>query len=315
MPADCNSFLKELKDSGELSPEELENVERIWGKSRKFNEGFLAQSEFDRRMNEGKAKVAETEAALEQKRAELDAEVAALATWKTDADGKLKTNIEAFQKAEQDALKARQALAKAAAERGFEAKDYFGEEPTTTERPRTDQPRTEDGKFVDRDTMGKGFLDTIRTNAVLLDLDREHQKLFGEPLKAADLVARAEAASRQANRSVTLVEIWERDFKVPEKRAALAQAEVDRRIKEASDAAYEKGKTDAALGGGQAYGDGKPERGSPVLRQTDRSGKTAVDRTMGNHAAARPGVAAAVAHARQLEREGKPFTTPGSFVG
>lgn len=242
MAFDVEAAIKEL----DLSVEDAATFRTLHGKYPKVKEFGMRQSEFDRAMNAGKAELAASKAALDQAKADVEAEVGSLATWQTEQQGKLTAAQTRLAEEEGKALKARQALEKIASEAGVDPAKYL--DTTTTVVPPVVKP-ADVPAGVSREDLARAMLGNARTAAEIVDVNREHRKLFGEDLpNAGALLDAALEEAKRGNTNVTVTQIWEKVHGVPAKREAMRTADIDRRIEEARQAGELKGRTDAALG-------------------------------------------------------------------
>lgn len=133
--------------------------------------------------------------------------------------------IPEMRKVTQDSLRAQGEAA--AAQAALKAAREYGivPEPTTpAEAPRA--PGSPDPNALSRADIEKVAAQNSRAILTLSDLNSEHFRLFKEPLPNSQaLVDEVTREHTLGHRDFTLKSAWERQFKVPEKRAEVAAAE------------------------------------------------------------------------------------------
>jgi hypothetical protein len=162
--------------------------------------------------------------------------------------------------------------------------------PPESKKPVVDSPMLDSTKLLQQ--SGLQAWNAFRSSVEMQDIINEHATLFGKPLNnALALVDKLQdRVKRTGNGNLTLRDIWHDEYKVPEKRQELQEAQVKKR----EDDAYERGKREAA--DSAALGSTTVQQPvfaqSPVLAQLTKDAPT---RVMGLP----EGVVAAIADYRQ----------------
>lgn len=257
MPFNLDEWLKELNADGSLSDEELKQLQATLSKGtvpKRLEEKTLRQAEFSRKMNElGEAE--KRTVALQQE----------LAKWKQGAEAQLnQMNLTASQ--ERHAREQIEAKAKVIAETyGLDLAELgiaatppgTTSPPPNSPAPGTSPPNPPKPAPSKLDDMEQAINALPFLSVELLELAREHQQLFGQPLdKMRELVQKA-LQDRKPLRTT-----WEEAHKVPERRQTLQEEQIQGRIK----AAVEKRETElrSEL---QLPPTPRPEARSPVLTE------------------------------------------------
>lgn len=303
MAFDLDKFVNDLDD---VTAEERDQLRGLFGKSKKAQGAVLRQSDYDRLMNDNKSTLAAKEAEVEQRRADVDKEFAALATWKTDQDGRITQMQDALAKAERDELVARQAVQRLAQENGIDPNTLLAATTVVPPGKQVVDPNT--GDFVSETELTRRMslmaVGQFRTNAQLLDLEREHRLVFGTEMPSAEgLLDEVLAEAKRGNTSASLRDVWRKKYNVDAKLEEKKEADIQKRITDAVRENEVKLRSDAALGSRQF----SEEPLSPALRMAKaHHAKTA------DPGAVRPGVAAAVRKFEELQQEARRANAGGS---
>lgn len=298
MAFDVAAVMKELDD---VSAEDRQVLERIMNSSKKLQGGFLRQSDYDRNQNAIKEQAAKEKAELEARIAEreaaVEAEAVALAKWKKNQeDGPLKEATEAVAAATAREKAAKDALERAITDAGLERDTYLkGLETTPDDKGRKEPPVVDDkgkadDRYVGKDKFERGVIGAVVSNAELMDLANEHLRVFGKPLEGVKALVERTLARANKGEQVSIRSVWAEEHKVDDALKAKSDAEIAQRIKDAEEAAYTRGRSEAALGGRP----GETESASPVLRMAAKKEGVHV-------AGVRPSVEAAVKAMSELQ--------------
>jgi len=226
MAFELQQWLKDLNAEGTLSDEELKQLQAALGKEpvlkrvQTLHEGNLRQDEFSKRMND----LSEKEKATLNLRAEL-------VKWKEEAEAHVKrANLSAEQE-----RKARADI-DAKLRRAAELYQFDPEALGVTSGGTGTAGGTggSDGKpeFLTRKEYEEA-VEAMKQNypllpALLHDISVQHQQLFGKPLEnSAALVQQAIKSGK------SILEVWEADNKVAERRTQMAEEAVTKRIADA----------------------------------------------------------------------------------
>jgi len=310
MPFDVEAFIRETGAEGQ----DAEDFRRLFGKNPKAQGLVLRQADYDRAMNDGKAKLSALEADLAQKRADVEAEYNALTTWKTGAETDLKAAKAAELAAANRVTSLRAALEKAATDAGRSLAEYYRDEAAAAaggderrgagggggDERRVRDPET--GQFVSLEQFANATIAQTRNTEKLFHIGNMHRELFGTSLPIdADLTGELLAAVKRGESAATLEGVWERKFKVGEKREELRKAAVEKEINDRVTARLQEERSAAALRGTTGYGDEEPQ--SPVLR--DAAARAAARVKDGNPGGVGNPLAPAVAMFDKLLRQGR----------
>ena len=218
---------------------------------------------------------------LDTKRQELEAEWTALRTYRGNDDDAIAAAEKRIETLQSKVAVAEARLESTARRAGLDPEPLLKD--IREAAPVTRQPDTHSvDSTMNSDQVlaqaGRFAWNAVEFNAGLNDVDREHQRLFGKPLDSfagftKDL---AEEARRTNNRNLTPMEYAEKKYGFPAKRSELQEQQVQARIKQASDEAVEKFKSEQSLRITQTgtpdktyepspiFGALKPEQTSPI---------------------------------------------------
>jgi hypothetical protein len=265
----------------------------------KVGTSIMAQRDYSRGMDELKAEKTRIEADLaikikdeEKKSADYMNE---LGGWKRDREKVLDEAVSAREQAEQQLAAVQTKIKQLAPTYAIPESELSSiltsPAPSTTPR-KQDPPREVDtGKFVSKDDFNHVVMNYAKLPAIMVVIEREHARLFGPQAEMPDFIALMEEAPKN---KLTLHEMWERKFKVPERRAEIAKTAHDAEI-----LAAEKRGAEAATSKMLAENPGigntvrrENHVGSPVL---DISRKNAKDGAPNSSPSPARGVEAAIA--------------------
>lgn len=260
MDFELNAWLDEL---GISDPEERRTAAALFGATERVNKlkgSVLRQADYSKAMNTLK----DQEAAITRMRSEAEAEIEAergtLTTWRATAEGRLTDAEKRARDAEDQLHRVRQEMRTLQSDYGIEDDRLSFLKPSDgtgngagdgKRQPNTDARRSlaDDDEFKTfREEVGGSLVGSARLSSVLFDLNNEHVKLFGQPLPQAQALVDEVLEKSAKGQKVNIRDVWESKYKVPEKRAELAQADIDRRVQEGIDAGVRERLEREALG-------------------------------------------------------------------
>lgn len=222
MPFELEQWLNDLAKQGDLTPEELAGLKPVLSKpgATKFlEESTLRQADYSRRQNEVSEKERQTLALQNQ-----------LIDWKKTAEQKVQeaTGTAKQKQAALDVIAAK--VREKASEYGLDPAEILpadasvtptGTTTTTPQNPITDYLRKEDWN-KDLESIRKQF---PMLPAALMDLQVQHQKLFGGPLENSSAIV---AKAMQVGKPIQ--EVWEEEFKVEDRRKQIQEQQIQDRV-------------------------------------------------------------------------------------
>lgn len=241
-----------------------------------LGQSVMLQSDYTRKTQEA----AETRKALEKEANDLKERRAALEKWREDANKKFDSTLK-----EKETLQTRLTEAEARMQT-LSAKYQIPEEEIKLQMQATGQDAAtaaakvanQGGKAVQAGQEGADMSQYLSqemfqqesaslavANAQVFDLMREHEKLFGESIKAADLIKGA------LQKGTSLQQYWESEYKVADKRqevAAQERADWERKIREEERAKIASEYEGQGLNPGTAAP--RSGHGSPLLERFNR---------------------------------------------
>ena len=237
----------------------------------------MAQSDYSRAMDELRTQQAQAQRDFDAK---YQKEMDELSRYRGEYDSR-------YEKAAKERLEAQNALNAARAAVEKLANDYAlpadaitgifsSVQPTTQQTTQTQQQRTDPAidtsKFLTVDNFKREADAYARLTPLLLSLEREHSRLFGAdqfPDFEKLLNAHAAGGGKQSLRA-----IWESEYKVPEKRAELQEADIKARIAAAEEAREKAVRSQIAAENPGAVTTRLKLPGSPALAAAGAPGRT-----------------------------------------
>lgn len=293
--------LQEWVKGLEISPEDQKIVLEKLGSEKalpKVGSSIMAQRDYSRSMDELKAEKTRLEEDFKKKVADEDRayqnDTNSLLKWKTDTEKVLLDATTAREQAESK-LAAVQAKIKELAPTYAIPESELSSVLTPATTPITrkeDPPRdVESGKFVSKDDFNRVVMDYAKLPAIMVAIEREHLRLFGQQAEMPDFIALMDEAGKN---KLTLRAQWEQKFKVPERRMAIQKEAHDKEISEAEKRGEESARTKflAENPGSGVNVRRENQVGSPVL---DISRKHAKDGKPNTEPSPARGVEAAIA--------------------
>jgi len=201
--------LKQWADGLKLTPDQRAVIDAAFATPenlRYVGDGVLQKADYSRSMNELK----EQETAIAEKEAAMLAHQEELTNWKTGADTTLQTAV-----TERDQLQQR-------------LRELSGAAPVKPAEPAKNEPPPIDTRYVKAEDFTKAVSDVMQfplVTAELIDLNAEHQELFGKGLR--DTKKLVESAIKE-KRSIR--DQWANQYKVEERRAEVAKKAHDDEI-------------------------------------------------------------------------------------
>lgn len=231
---ETEEWLQGLEKEGGMSPAAVLELKQHFSsdKANEFVKGsVLRQNDYSRNMAEVQKRLKEADDAQEGLRARDEAVrryQGELGTWKAQSEESYKTALEEREKAERKANAALSRVKKIAAEHGLDENELLKDLDMSTPVTSPVVAATFDTSgFVTKKDLEKGAVDSAFLESIVNDIADEHRELFGTNLKRTDLVREA----LQSGKSVEA--FWKEKYKVGEKLAALQEAKIDQRIKDA----------------------------------------------------------------------------------
>jgi hypothetical protein len=265
----------------------------------KVGNSILAQREFSRKMDELKAQETRLTADFNKKVADEEKKstdyMNEVGNWKKEKE-KVLTDATAAREQAEARLAAVQARIKELAPTYAIPDSELSSVMTPIEVKRTNEPPPKDpdtGKFVSADTFNKVVMDYAKLPAIIVTIEREHLRLFGPNAEMPDFLALVDEATKNKK---SLKTQWEEQYKVPERRAAIAKethdAEIAAAVKQGREAMKSEMLAENPAMGQTVRRDS--QSGSPVLDRARAQAANNGDKKVDANNGAR-GVAAAVA--------------------
>jgi len=180
------------------------------------------------------ARIAPLRTQLEEKQRQVDAEFETLSTVRATDGERYDAAQKRIETLESESAVLRARIKKVATDAGVDADPYLKDIAPEPAKP---APATGTGDAMDptkvMQAIGRQSWNSFEQSAILQDIADEHKELFGKPLSRAELVtALQDTARRTNNPNLNLRDVWEVKFNVAGRRTELAEAEVQRRLKE-----------------------------------------------------------------------------------
>lgn len=248
-------------------------------------QGVLAQSDYTRGIQEARAKQLEAEE-LSKK---LLTQKAGLDKYYEENVGKVDQILKENEKLKGKAVAYETRMERLRTKYGFDAEEIkdlietktgegdgagSGTKPENLESGANVGGKGQDRKqYVDHDTFNQSLNSTTSLAAQFTDIKDDHAELFpGQRLNFSDektgLLARAQKyAADHPDEEVTLRSFWEQEYKVAERRAALAAEEFDKKVNDTVEERWKEKVSEAARNGVNFDGrsPGRASEGSPLL--------------------------------------------------
>jgi len=248
----------------------------------KVGETIMLRPEFSRKMDELQKEKDRLETDYQEKVKKEENFHASLVGWKTDAEKKAEAAIAtARQDAEAKLTAVQQKVRELATRNGIsedEIKDLVAAstvEPTRTTRtePTT---RNDDGRFMSKDEFREEAKFYARLPGMQMTIEREYYRLFGND--APDINWDKLIADASSNKR-SLQQQYEASYKVPEKRAEVADTKHKKEIEEAEKRGEEAARSRllAEHPDMASRTVSREHRGSPILDQAREHAKKAAD--------------------------------------
>ena len=206
----------------------------------KIQAGQMRQSEFSKRMNDWQAETAAAKQAAEEAQAKYQAELQKLSQWEADGNAEIAKYADAAKAAEKQRLETEAALRKLQKEYEL-SDDDLGLK--LENQPVNNAPAFDASKYMTveqaQKLINQNNLEVAKVMteypAKLHGLVRRHSELFpGELLDIEGLYN----DFRKTNKP--LDQLWEEKYKIPEKRAEIAEAAIQKREADAEQRGYKK---------------------------------------------------------------------------
>ncbi len=267
---ETQEWLNELQSQGNLSTEafaQLKSSVEANSKADEFIKGSaLRQSDYSRKQAElqtARQDFEKTQNDLKTREAAVSKFQTDLGEWKTGADTKIVDALRAREAAETKAAAALAKLQRIGAQSGLDESEWkIGDEEL--KNVNKEPVGFDTSKFLTQDQLkeqiGRGTREAALLDAMVADLAEDHRELFGTRLpNKAQLVNEALASGKP------LTQFWEEKYGVAAKKAELAEAQIQERIRQGVETEKAKWASDAALPGGVNPFRNEPR--SPVLRE------------------------------------------------
>ena len=302
--ADLENFVKDLALPADKAKLVMDAIGSDAATLEKFGSNVLRQNDYSAKMNDLQKEKDRLEAEYQEKVKKEESFHASLVGWKTDAEKKAEAAIAtARQDAEAKLTAVQQKVRELATRNGIsedEIKDLVTAstvEPTRTTR--TDPtPRNDDGRFMSKDEFREEAKFYARLPGMQMTIEREYYRLFGND--APDINWDKLIADASSNKR-SLQQQYEASYKVPEKRAEVADTKHKKEIEEAEKRGEESARSKllAEHPDMASRTVSREHRGSPILDQARAHAKK--DQTDHHASGSQETVGAAV----KAYREGK----------
>jgi hypothetical protein len=234
----------------------------------KAREGFLRQSDYDRKMNSLKAE-------FDTKQQQLDRDLAAWADMQAQDGEKSTAQLKKIQDLEASIFKQRQAIDAFATANNLDVKQILGDQPAAQPAPLA-QPATpalDPKDYLKASDVASMFDYTLNAAMVIPALQAEHQRLFGQPLDTRELQQEIFARVK-TKQPIDLQAVWEAKYNVPTKRTEVAEAQRQAEINAAEERGYGKRVSEESLPGARPVGHVSPvlvrQGGAPIESKLQR---------------------------------------------
>jgi hypothetical protein len=275
----------------------------------KVGESILAQGEFTRRMQDLQSKERTLEDQYKARIAEEEKKttdfVNATGTWKTEKEALANDAIAKREAAEAALNRVKTEIQSLATDYGIPAEripKFDVTTPTNSTPTHNDLPNRDlEGKFVTKEYM-KGLEGSyVKLPAIITRLDREYERLFGRDAPLVDWEKVIDDAGKNKR---TLLQQFETEYKVPERRAAIAKEQHDKEIADAEARGAESARTKLLADNPGLATNTRRENGegSPILAQARAQ---ATERAKANNTPAPVDESRGVAAAVNAFRQGK----------
>lgn len=191
----------------------------------------LRQGDYSRKQGEVQAlrnEVEQTQVALAAKEEANQRYNTELVQWKAGAEGAYNKALADREKAEGTAARAVARLKSSAAQLGLNEEDLLRDLDVPVATQTAKELEVDTSKFVTKEMIQQTAREAAVLEGILGDVAEEHSILFpNQRLNRTQLVQEAIAAGKSVEAH------WADKFKVSDRRAAIASADIDRRISEA----------------------------------------------------------------------------------
>ena len=298
MPFDPLTFAKEIG----LSPEDRTALMGLFDKYPAAGEKLTAMVS-----SEVQSQLAPLQTDLAKKTKDLDDQFALLESVRGADSQTLETAQKRTEQAMTAVTMAQERIRRLATQAGVDPEDWLKDlasaptalspTPNGNTKAPVESPMFDSTKLLQQ--SGLQAWNAFRSSVEMQDIISEHQTLFGKPLSnALAMVDKLQdRVKRTGNGNLTLRDIWHEEYKVPEKRLELQEADIKKRETDA----YERGKreaADAAALGSSTVQQPVAFAQSPVLAQLTKDAPTRVSGVP-------EGVVAAIADYRQRRMNSK----------
>lgn len=279
MPNDdfeLQAWLSDISADGSLSQEEVSSLRTILGKEKvtpKLRDHFLMRRDYSRKTQE---------VADERKKVDADiqillAERADLAAWHQGIETKLSNAMNDLEKARITEAQYRARIQKIAEQTGLDPKELMGGLPEAVAAAAAaaalpanahgngnGAPALDTSKFASSEEFSRFARMSPMLTAELFDLAQEHTELFQKPLKVeytdargtkwtgtrALVVMTAENNQRNPQNQRSVRQIWEEQFKVPDRRREIERSQIETELRTKLDAEYKTKLSENVLASG-----------------------------------------------------------------
>lgn len=301
-----DQWLADIAADNSLTKEEIQSLSTILGKDKvqaKLRNQVLMQRDYSRKTQE----LADQRKQVEQDVNEILAERADLAKWKGTVDSQLQKAYSDLDSERTTAAQFRARMQTISDKTGIPLDDLMQGLPAAkaaTSDAVVDATRTGSGnppnnggsldptKFTTREDFNRVVQANPLLQAEMFDLASEHQELFGKPLKLEytdqrgnrfvgmrALVAKASEYNRtNPNKTMSLRETWESEFKVPAKRDELLRESIRTEERGKLDAEYKTKLSSEILNGTPGRTSPLPDQPKSVLFDQKRDQRTPAER-------------------------------------
>jgi hypothetical protein len=326
---DLQVWLADITAEGSLTPEEVKSLGTILGNDKvksKLRDQVLMRRDYSKKTQE----LADQRRQVEADVNEILKERQDLANWKAGIDNQLKKAYADLDSERSTAAQFRARIQTIAEQSGLDPAELMQGLPAAAAATGaaaaaaatagtgtgsgagngtgTGAPPVDVTKFVSTEDFNSFARRSPMLYAEVEDIFSEHQELTGKPLKMeytdsagkkwtgrrALLVKAAEHNNRAGNRPMSVRDVWETDFNIPQVRQQQLESSIEGRVREKLDAEYKTKLSEQLLNGGTP-GRTTPlaDRPKSVLFDDKRDQRTPAER---ESAAAAPGGDNGAAH-------------------
>lgn len=270
---DLQTWLSDISTDGSLSQEEVTSLRTILGKEKvapKLRDHFMMRKDYSRKTQE----VADARRGVDNDIQTILAERADLATWRQGIETQLSKAMNDLETARISEGQYRARIQKIADQTGLDAKDLMGGLPEAVAAAvvaKTETAANGNGgngmdmtKFTSSEEFNRFARMSPLLTAELFDLATEHSELFQKPLKTeytdsrgnkwtgarALVVKTAEHNQRTPQNQRSVREMWEDEFKVPDRRKEIERSQIETELRTKLDAEYKTKLSENALSNG-----------------------------------------------------------------